>query len=270
MNCDFCSVRLAHGSRVRQRPVSSVIENIRHVRDRYGGRYFVLADDYFLFNPEHSKELLKAMAKEEIQFFCETSPRIAEHPELLPLLKGAGCVAIFLGVESVNQKSLASANKNQNNVQDYHEIFKVFERYSIPAVASIIFGLEDDDPAIFDRTLAFLETIKVQRTMFGIATPLPGTEFHKRCQREGRLLTNDWTRYDGAHAVFQPRLMSPEELEKGWADAQRRYYALPSIMRRLRGTGRREFVYSLAMNLTIRKRVVKGQCVYHSGSKRIQ
>ncbi len=270
MSCDFCSVRLSHGPKVRQRPIASVIATIRHVRERYGGRYFLLADDYFLFDKEHARELLKAMAREDIRFFCESSVRVAEHEDLFPLLKAAGCVAVFLGVESVDQGSLASVNKKHNKVANYQEVFRAFDRRRIPVVASIIFGLDEDDATIFDRTLAFLETVKLQRTMFGIATPLPGTAFYERCRQDGRLITDDWTRYDGTHAVFRPRKMTPEELETGWARAQRQYYSLPAISRRLRAARREEFAYTLAMNLTLRRRVCKGQCVYHSGMKRIQ
>ena len=42
----------------------------------------------------------------------------AQHPEVLKLLSGSGCAAMFMGLESISQGSLKSVNK-QNNAAQY-------------------------------------------------------------------------------------------------------------------------------------------------------
>ena len=63
---------------------------------------------------------------------------------------------------------------------------------------------------------------------------MPGTPTFRRLHSDGRILTTDWSRYDGKkHCVFQPALMSPAELEAGTEWVARRFYSPRSIARRL-------------------------------------
>src|SRR5207247_10230881 len=67
--------------------------------------------------------------------------------------------------------------------------------------------------------------------------PMPGTPTFQRWQAEGRILTTDWSKYDGKkHCVFRPARMSPEELVAGTEWASRRFYSLRSIARRMWGS----------------------------------
>ena len=100
--------------------------------------------------------------------------------------------------------------------------------------AGIVFGFDHDTPAIFDDTLNFLEKAGVQNATFNILTPFPGTRLYHRLEAEGRILTRDWSKYNGrADVVFQPRQMSPKELLAGYQDANRRFYSWRSVHRRL-------------------------------------
>ena len=49
---------------------------------------------------------------------------------------------------------------------------------------------------------------------------------------EGRLLTDDLSKYNTAHVVFQPRGMTPEELYDGYLWMYRQVYSLKNILRR--------------------------------------
>jgi hypothetical protein len=40
--------------------------------------------------------------------------------------------------------------------------------------------------------------------------------------KEGRILHRNWSKYDTAHVVFRPKLMSAEELTQGYAWMYRR------------------------------------------------
>ena len=71
-------------------------------------------------------------------------------------------------------------------------------------------------------------------TTMSMVVPMPGTPTFRRWQAEGRILTTDWSKYDGKkHCVFRPARMSPEELISGTEWASRRFYSLGSIVRRM-------------------------------------
>jgi hypothetical protein len=68
-----------------------------------------------------------------------------------------------------------------------------------------------------------------------VLTPLPGTPAFARLEAEGRILHRNWAYYDTDHAVFQPRRMTPEELEAGHKRAMRDFVTYGSIFRRSLG-----------------------------------
>ncbi|MBU1078443.1 MAG: B12-binding domain-containing radical SAM protein, partial [Spirochaetes bacterium] len=180
LNCTFCSVKVIHGTRQRCKPVSHVIQEIRDLKKIHGATLFNFTDDNFLYNQSYFKELLKELAKEEIKFHCEVSTTIISHSDLLSLLKKAGCISTFIGFESLNHESLISVKKSHNQIIKYKEIFEIFKRYNIPICPAFIFGFDFDDLNSFSHTLNFLDTVTLQRAIFSILTPFPGTEFYRK------------------------------------------------------------------------------------------
>ncbi len=84
--------------------------------------------------------------------------------------------------------------------------------------------------------------------MVNVMTPYPGTAVFKRLEEEGRLLTKDWFYYDHKCVVFQPRHMSPEELEEGYRHVLRNFYSLSGVAR--------HFAWSLEMRPMSPKRIL--------------
>jgi hypothetical protein len=74
---------------------------------------------------------------------------------------------------------------------------------------------------------------------------------YKRLKSEGRILTEDWSQYDGQHVVFQPANMSIEELAAGTEMAWKYTYSYSGIARRLAWSNREPLI-SLAANLGYR------------------
>jgi radical SAM superfamily enzyme YgiQ (UPF0313 family) len=111
-----------------------------------------------------------------------------------------------------------------------------------------MFGFDQDDVGIFRRTADFLDEACVDVATVSMVVPMPGTPTFRRLRRDGRILTTDWSRYDGKkHCVFQPARMSPAELEAGTEWVARRFYSPRSIARRLAGS-RAGLWWSLARN----------------------
>ena len=106
--------------------------------------------------------------------------------------------------------------------------------YGIAVQVGIVFGFDHDTPAIFTETLDFLEEAGVQNGTFNILTPFPGTPLFEKLDRQGRILTRDWSKYNSrTDVVYQPKEMSSTELLAGFQYANQRFYSLTSIARRL-------------------------------------
>jgi hypothetical protein len=89
---------------------------------------------------------------------------------------------------------------------------------------SFVFGFDHDGPDVFDRTIDWIESTRLENATFHILTPYPGTPLFARLESEGRLLHRDWRALRHGARGFQPKLMSSEELEAGYVRAYRRLF----------------------------------------------
>ena len=227
--CDFCTVTIFGGNQFRLRPVEEVVEEVR----RLNRGFVVFVDDNIAGNKAYAKQLFKALIPLKIHWGSQASLTMTRDAELLELAAKSGCTALFIGVESISEENLAAANKKFNKVAKFREEFKKFHDYGIMIQTGMIFGFDHDDESAFERTVEFLEENRIELVMFNILTPLPGTDFYKKMDAEGRIIDRDWSHYDGRHVVFQPRLMSPETLQEGFFWAYHKFYSVPSIFKRV-------------------------------------
>ena len=96
---------------------------------------------------------------------------------------------------------------------------------------SFVFGMDHDDPTVFDRTVEWAVEHGIETATFHILTPYPGTALYARMAAQQRLTVHDWEQYDTRHAVFRPALLTGEELERGYWRAYRNFYRWRSIAR---------------------------------------
>jgi len=96
---------------------------------------------------------------------------------------------------------------------------------------SFVFGMDDDDPSVFERTVDWAVRQGIETATFHILTPYPGTTLNHRLTAEDRIVSHDWDRYDTRHAVFRPARMTAEQLEAGYRRAYHEFYSWPSILR---------------------------------------
>ncbi len=89
------------------------------------------------------------------------------------------------------------------------------KRHDIEVWGDFLFGFDEHDTSIFEQTQAFIKEIKVDKVLPHYMIPFPGSETFSQLEREGRILTTDWSKYDGSHPVYQPKNMTVRELENG-------------------------------------------------------
>ncbi len=96
----------------------------------------------------------------------------------------------------------------------------------------MLFGFDEHGPEIFEEALDFVEYAGVDVCDGIIVIPFPGSRMFAELDREGRILTRDWSKYDGANVVFEPAGMSAAELKKGQEWFYYRYYSPGRFMGR--------------------------------------
>ena len=228
--CDFCTLAVMYQSSVRQRPVHSVAAEY----GSFSGKVIILWDDDIASDMKYAKTLFRALAPHRKWWSSQASIQAAYDDEFLDLAARSGCKQLFIGLESISQASVNEVQKRFNRVSEYGRAIERIHSHGIAVQAGIVFGFDHDQPGIFSETLDFLEAAGVQNATFNILTPFPGTPLYQRLEAEGRILTRDWSKYNGrADVVFRPEQMSADELLAGYQYANRRFYSWRSVRRRL-------------------------------------
>jgi radical SAM superfamily enzyme YgiQ (UPF0313 family) len=87
-----------------------------------------------------------------------------------------------------------------------------------------LIGNDQDDEGTVDRMLELADRASLKKAEFAIFTPYPGTPAWRRLKAEGRILTEQWSRYNDANVVFQPAHFSPEGLRDAYLTLWREFY----------------------------------------------
>ena len=186
------------------------------------------------------KEVLRIFAEYPILAWqCETCIDYLNDDELLKLMERANINQVYVGLESISKKSLASINKNFNSVERYQEIIRKCQDHGIHVAAGFIVGLDGEDKSIFEKSLEFFTKVRVEYTTPLYVTYLPGTPMHEKLTREGRILTQNLADYDGLHPIVRPDSMTVDELQEGVEGFIKEFFGWKSIMKRSRQKGNR-------------------------------
>ena len=231
-DCAFCSVTGMFGRKYRFRSTSAVMAELRS-QDLSGNHVFFY-DDNFTANPRRTKDLLRAMIAAGMTPSWATQVHIdcARDPELLNLMERSNCNILYIGLESINPRTLKEFNKRQSVEQMERALAAIHER-GINTHGMFVFGGDNDTPATIRRTAKWAKAQGIATVQFLILTPIPGSRIYQELRDGGRLISQDWSLYDTHHAVFLPKQMSPEELMVETYKAQGSFYSWRQILESL-------------------------------------
>lgn len=232
--CEFCAVQTVFGATQTRRPVDDILAEIEPQRHEKKLWFFV--DDNITSNLAQAKEFFRALAPLGLRWVSQSSINAAHDEEFLVLLKKSGCQGVLIGFESLNPANLADMNKTFNTARGGFAVALAnLRRHHIRVYGTFIFGYDRDTPESFAASVAFAREHGFYIAAFNHLTPFPGTPLYQRLRDEGRLLYDSWwldDRYSYNRIPFQPRSMSPEELQQRCLAARRAFYSWPSILGR--------------------------------------
>jgi radical SAM superfamily enzyme YgiQ (UPF0313 family) len=229
--------------------VREVVAEIRTFR----GPLFTFWDDQLFMSRAYARALLRELEPVGKRWAAMVTLASTRDDALLAAAARAGCTCLFLGLESFSRESLAHANKAFNLIDAYAEGVARIHRHGIAVQAGIIFGFDGDDASTFDTTLEHATRIGLDGATISILTPFPRTAVFETLERAGRLLTRDWSYFNGKTAVtFRPARMSADALFDGYTRFRRELYSLRNIFARLRRSSIRP-AQGLVLNLGYRR-----------------
>jgi len=228
--CEFCTVTGFFGDSIRFRTNESVVEELLRLKARAqqeGGQIAVFfIDDNFAINVKRTKSLLRDIiaANAQVNWVAQISANLLRDEELVDLIAASGGKWIFIGMESIDTKNLAIANKGFNKPHEYHAVLNRLAQRDIHAITSFIFGLDNDTPGVADRTLEQLGSWPAGLPVFGTLIPFPSTPLYARLKAADRLTRpKHWLDFQPYKMAHTPLKMSIEqthaEVNQAWASS---------------------------------------------------
>lgn len=228
-NCTFCTVINVHGREPRTRTPETVARQIRTGVAR--GRFtFFLTDDNLARN-KRWRDILTALIRlreqEGLAFnvMFQVDAQSDRDPDFIPMAVRAGCIQVFVGMESINPAALAAVGKKHNDVSRYKRLFQNWKRHGVTIMVGYILGFPDDTPASIRRDVRTIKThLAVDLIYFYVLTPLPGSQDHTDLSRQKAVLDTDLSHFTSYRAVAPHPTMSTEELDGLYQEAWRTFY----------------------------------------------
>lgn len=226
--CNYCMATL-YGKN-RHNSVGHFIEELKWVKSLGINETFII-DCGFTNNEKWAHEVLDRMIKEHIDltWWCTArSDRLDK--ELLTKMKRAGAHSIAIGAESAHPDIIKTIKKNIKP-DVIRRIVKEGRQIGLDVMVFFLLGLQGETRETMKTTIDFALTLDTDIVTFGIATPVPGTEFYDYIKDHGYFITRDWNRYDPMlPPVFNYPGLSSEEMHKELKRAYRRFYLRPSYL----------------------------------------
>lgn len=228
-NCEFCNVTALFGHRPRIKDAEQIIAELDALYDHgWRGQVFFV-DDNFIGNKKYLKtQLLPALIawrqnKKGIPFNTEVSINLADDEPLMEMMVEAGFDAVFIGIETPDEGSLAECNKIQNKNRDLAESVKTIQKAGLQVQGGFIVGFDNDTPSIFQRQIDFIQKSGIVTAMVGLLQAPTGTRLYERLKEEGRLLGNMSGDTDGTTNII-PR-MDLDSLREGYHRIMNQIYS---------------------------------------------
>jgi radical SAM superfamily enzyme YgiQ (UPF0313 family) len=246
--CSFCSITSFYKGERYKKSIADVINELYS----FDETFFMFIDDNLTQDREYAIELFKAIAPLKKKWVTQASIEITDDPEMLHWLQKSGCAGLFIGLESFSESALCSQNKTIKLPKYYKQAVKRIHEHGIFVEAGLIFGFDTDGPEIFESTLNILDEIGMDAMQASILTPLPGTRLFEEMNH--RIVDFNWEHYDYKYAVFEPVLMSREDLKGGLEWINKRFYSPERIIKRVwrwirMPSAWRNFYYPLFLNV---------------------
>ena len=230
LRCEFCAASIRISPTYKIKPVDRVMAEIAAIQSLWKHPFIEFADDNTFVNKAHSKQLMRALAREHVRWFTETDLSVADDADLLSMMRDAGCAEVLIGFEGTTFAGLDGLEKGSNwkakRVDKYFDAIRAIQDHGIRVNACFILGLDGTGPESFEQIWRFVQASRPYDVQITVQTAFPGTPLYERLKQEGRILRDQaWELCTLFDVNFQPAHMSVAELETGLRNLGARIYS---------------------------------------------
>ena len=237
--CSFCTIINVQGRKSRYRSADDVERLLRAHLEKGVVRFFITDDD-FARNRRWEEILDRVIALREQEnipftFLIQVDALAYRIPNFIDKCRRAGCLRVFIGLETINSANLLHAKKRQNKVDEYRQMLQAWRAAGIITFCGYILGFPEDTVASIQHDIEVIKReLPVDCLEFFVLTPLPGSEDHQKLDRARVAMERDMNKYDLEHVCTAHGRMTAEEWQHVYERAWLQYYSMEHIETLLR------------------------------------
>ncbi len=231
--CIYCN-KSVFGRNFRAKSVKRVVDEMAYMLD-CGFREIHIADDCFTVNIERAKGICAEILKRQLRFPWATVTGIRADrvdQELLTLMRRAGCYRVFFGIETGSDTVLKIIRKGET-CEDVRRAVRMSKKAGLEVHGFFMLALPGETENTMRETIDFAKELDLDMAKVAITVPLPSTPYFEQLDREGKIKTRDWSKYNlyfPARELYDLPGLDWDTVETYYKKFYREYYFRPRFM----------------------------------------
>lgn len=219
-HCTFCATPEYFSGKYRTRPLDSVLNEIQDAVSQYSVTRWSVWDDTFTVEPSRVRAFCEGLLGRElaIEWWCFAHAKwVTRHPDLLGLMREAGCRMMWIGIESVDADRLGVYKKGNTTHEGLKAVELILQREILPTTSFLI-GEPGEDQLSLERRIRASEYFQSLGSVnvYTLLIPVPGTELFRQLFDTNQISNRDLRLYSGARSVLKYKALKAEDLEEAF------------------------------------------------------
>jgi radical SAM superfamily enzyme YgiQ (UPF0313 family) len=225
------------GRGYRMRSPKNVVDEMEIIHNKYGVNQVTFYDDAFTVNRERVVKICEELHQRKLKLIWDCGTRVdMVDRELLKTMQDAGCIAVWLGVESGSEAILTAMNK-RIKLDQTRLAYKTAHDIGLMTIANTVLGFPGETEQTARKTINFVKELNPDDVGFYVATPYPGTPMYDQVIKNGWLRVTDFNKYDTATPTFETPWLSIEKLAEIRYKAYQEFYLRPGYVLKMMRRG---------------------------------
>ncbi len=194
--------------------MENIFEELRLlVSDGY--RQFLFVDDNFALNQKRAIKLCREIRREkmDIEWICDSRVDHCSYDMLRETVR-AGCIMVYFGIESANQRVLDYYNKQATPKQAEVAVKNARKAGVDVVVGSFIVGAPNETRQEIQNTLKFAQRLDLDVPQFNILGAFPGTDLWDELTMKGVINADQYWETGLCVAEVSPDTVPHEEIQQ--------------------------------------------------------
>jgi anaerobic magnesium-protoporphyrin IX monomethyl ester cyclase len=187
------------------RSVTSVLDEIEEIHQRYQFHAIAFVDDTFNLFPKRVTEICHGIIEKKLDLWWWCLSRIdllLRNEAMVKEMVRAGAKSVFIGVESSSPRTLEELKKGIQ-VEETVQTVEMLKQNGLEIHASYILGGLHDTVKTIHDTIRFSKRLDTNVAQFSILTPYPGTAIYEQVKDRIIKWRSPWSFFDMQHLVFR-------------------------------------------------------------------